>query len=239
MESLLAIFRLGLGGLLLDQQAFQAQRDAPDGLRRGFVLVVLVGLLVGLAAWIGDIGEYLTTPNPAQFSATLYEGLTALPLYQDLVAQVPELAAAMEQGLAQPQGGLLGNTPLTGAVGLLTTPLAFSLSWLIFGTIIHIAARAFGGSASFGQTLACTALATGASLLALVQVVPYAQVAATTILGLIATYVAVREAHGLPPWRTFWAVSLGPLLLGLIGGGLFCCAFFLFVNALGAQGAGL
>ncbi|HMQ30742.1 MAG TPA: Yip1 family protein [Chloroflexaceae bacterium] len=241
MESLSTILRLGLGGLLLDPRAFQAQRDAPDGLRRGLLLVALVGLLVGLAGWVGDIGEALTTPDPEAFSETLYRGLTGLPLYRQLVEELPELAAAVDQALAQPQAGLLGPSPLLGAVGLLTTPLLHLLGWLLFGALVHLAARAFGGAASFGQTLACTALASGAGLLALVQVVPYAQVAATTLLGLIATYVAVREAHGLRPGRALLAVALGPLLLAVVGGGLLCCVLFLFIGALGgaAQGAGL
>lgn len=241
MESLSTILRLGLGGLLLDPPAFQAQRDAPDGLRRGFALVALVGLLVGAAAWVGDIGEYLTTPDPAAFSETLYSGITGLPLYRQLAEQSPELSAAFDQAFAQPQAGLLGPAPLAGALGLVATPLFYLLGWALFGSIVHIAARAFGGAATYRQTLACTALASGANLLALVQVVPYAQVAATTILGLIATYIAVREAHGLQPWRAFWAVSLGPLLLAVVGGGLLCCVLFLFISALGgaAQGAGL
>lgn len=240
MESLTTILRLGLGGLLLDPKAFQAQRDAPDGLRRGFVLVALVGLLVGVAAWLGNLGEFLTTPDPAAVRSTLYEGISGLPIFQQLVAAVPELATSFEQAFAQPPVGLGGPAPLLDAVSLITTPIFALLGWLIVGTIVHIAARAFGGTASFGQTLACTALASGANLLALVQLVPYAQVAATTILGLIATYVAVREAHALPPWRAFWAVSVGPLLVAVLGLGLACCALFFFISALGgAQGAGL
>jgi hypothetical protein len=241
MESLSTIVRLGLGGLLLDPRAFQAQRDAPDGLRRGFALVALMGLLVGAAAWIGDIGEYLTTPDPATFTETLYRGVLGLPLTQDLIERSPELGPALHQAFAQPQAGLFGATPLAGALGLIITPLLALLGWVLVGAIVHLAARAFGGGASFGQTLACTALASGANLLALVQVIPYAQVAATGILGLIATYVAVREAHALPPWRAFWAVSLGPLLLGVVLAGLTCCVVFFFVSALGggAQGAGL
>lgn len=241
MESLATILRLGLGGLLLDPRAFQAQRDAPDGIRRGLVLVLLVGLLVGVAAWLGDIGEYLTTPDPAAVSETLYTGITGLPIYQQLVAAAPEFGAAFEQGFAQPQPALFGATPLAGALGVLTTPLIFLIGWLLFGAIVHIAARAFGGVAGFSQTLACTALATGVNLLALVQIVPYAQVAATTILGLLATYVAVREAHALAPWRAFWAVTLGPLLLAALVGGVFCCALFILISAVGgaAQGAGL
>jgi hypothetical protein len=233
MESLSTIFRLGLSGLLLDARAFRAQREAPDGLVRGFILVALVGILVGAAAWIGSVGEFLTTPDRALVTTTLYKGLTGLPIFKELVAASPEVGTAFEQGFANPQTGFFAPSPLTGAVGLLTTPLFAVIGWLLIGAIVHIAARAFGGTATFGQTLACTALASGANLLALVQVIPYAQVGATWILGLLATYVAVREAHALPPARTFWAVALGPLLLAVIGGGLLCCVIFFFANALG------
>jgi len=44
MQSVLSLFRLGLDGLLLNPVAYRDQRDAPDGLRRGFALVAIVGL---------------------------------------------------------------------------------------------------------------------------------------------------------------------------------------------------
>lgn len=234
MASLTTLFQLALGGLLLDRRAFQAQRNAPDGFSRGAMLVALIGLLVGIAVWVGNLGVYLTQPDADAFRDTLYDGLVRLPLYQDLLANVPELGVTIEQVFRQPQGGgLLAAGPLQSALNLILSPIFALLGWLLIGSIIHVVARAFGGVASFSQTLACTALVSGTSLLLLVQVVPYAQASATTTLGLIATYVAVRESHGLPAWRSFWAVMLGPLLLALLLGGLFCCVFFLLISAAG------
>lgn len=239
MGSLTTIFQLALGGLLLDPRAFQSQRDDPAGLRRGALLVAMVGLLVGIAGWLGNLGEYLTQPSPDAIRQTLYEGVLRLPLYQSLVAAAPELGVAINEAFGQAQGGgVMGAGPLQDALFLVLAPLFALLVWFIVGSIVHIAARAFGGEAGFHQTLACTALASGANLLALVQLVPYAQVAATTTLALIATYVAVRESHRLPPWRSFWAVSLGPLLLALLGAGIFCCVLFLLVSAAGGAAQG-
>lgn len=230
MASITTILQLSLGGLLLDQRAFHAQRDAPDGLRRGALLVALVGLMVGTADWIGNLGEYLTQPNPNQLLETIYRGVIQLPLYQELVAENPELGSAFEQSFGQ-SNGLLASNPLQGLLGLFFAPLIALLVWFIFGSIIHTTARILGGEGTFNQTLACTALASGANLLALVQLIPYAQVAATTILGLIATYLAVRESHHLNSWRSFGAIMLGPVLFALLIGGLFCCVLFLAVNS--------
>ena len=101
MASITTILQLSLGGLLLDQRAFHAQRDAPDGLRRGALIVALVGLLVGTADWIGNLGEYLTQPDPNQLLGTIYRGVIDLPLYQELVAENPELGSAFEQSFGQ------------------------------------------------------------------------------------------------------------------------------------------
>ncbi len=244
MESLSTILRLGLSGLLLDQRAFQAQRDAPDGIRRGAALVALVSLLVAVAALIGDLGEYLTQPAPTVMSETLYQGLTAMPWYEALTADSPTFATSFEQIFAQSSTFSLTPSPLVSLINVLVAPLLALLSWLITSAVVHVAARAFGGTARFGQTLASTAVASGAGLLGLVQVVPYAEsvpgalLLASSLLGLFGTYLAVREVHGLSPWRSFWAVTLGPVLLTLVLVGLYCCVIVVFANALGGLGAG-
>ncbi len=231
MQSLLALMRLGLDGLLLDATTYRAQRDDPEGLRRGVLLVALIGLIVGLAGWIGSVGEYLTSPNLGVVIETMITGLLKLPLIQELINETPELNLMIEQMLSQAQ--FTSGGPFAGILAVLLTPLFFLLRWLIVGAVAHLAARAFGGRASFGQTLAATALASGAGLLAAVEVVPYAQVAATGILGLMATAVAVHEVHELGTWRTVAAVTIGPILLIVLVSGLFCCGLFALINAAG------
>ncbi|MGQ9925308.1 MAG: YIP1 family protein [Chloroflexaceae bacterium] len=245
MNLFATIFRLALGGLLLDVRVYRAQRDSATGVQRALLVVVLVGLLVGLAAWIGDIGEYLTQPDPQAVRDTLYTGLTAMPWYAQIARSNPDVVVVFEQLFANPSTFTLTPGPLVGATGILVTPLVAIIGWFLGGSVVHIAARAFGGAARYPQTLACTGLASGVNLLGLVQIVPYAEVVpgglwlSTTLLGLLATYVAVREAHGLGPWRSFWAVLIGPLLLVAVLFALYCCVVFFFASAVGSLSGGI
>jgi Yip1 domain len=158
---------------------------------------------------------------------------------------VPDFAANFEQIFAQSGTFSLSPGPVASVISAALAPLIALVGWFIGGSVIHVAAKAFGGAGRFGQTLAATGLAYSANLLGLVQIVPYADffagsvLVAAGLLGLIASYVAVRETHGLPAWRSFWAVTLGPLLLGLLLVTLYCCFVLLFAGALGgiAQGA--
>jgi hypothetical protein len=235
MQSVLSLFRLGLDGLLLNPLAYRDQRDSPDGLRRGFALVAIVGLLVGIAALIGDLGEYVSQPSAAAVTKTIYDGLRAMPWFSQLSNLDSQFPTQFDRIFAQVMqiiqvvsgGGLIGSL-----IGVIATPLLLLVSWLLFGTIAHLMARTLGGRAAFSQTLACTALAASVNILGIVQVVPFAQVAGTTLLGLVASYVAIREAHGLPPWRAFWATMLGPALLGLILIALSCVVLVLALGAI-------
>jgi hypothetical protein len=242
MQSVLSLFRLGFDGLLLNPLAYRDQRDSPDGLRRGFALVALVGLLIGIASLIGNLGEYVSQPSAAAVNKTIYDGLRAMPWFTQLSALDSQFPARFDQIFAQVTqitqavsgGGLIGSL-----IGVGATPLLMLVSWLLFGTIAHLMARALGGRATISQTLACTALAAFVNVLSIVELIPFAQVAGTTLLGLVASYVAIREAHGLPPWRAFWATMLGPALLALILIALACVVLALALGAVSAAQPGV
>ncbi|WP_129633286.1 Yip1 family protein [Candidatus Oscillochloris fontis] len=236
MGTVQQIIRLGLEGLLLNPTAYRDQRDSPEGLRRGFMLILVIGLLVGVSSLIGDLGEAITRPSAATISQTVYDGLRDMPWYQDrreadpnFPDQFDQIFNQVNQSIQMFSGGIGRSMS-----GVITTPLMMLLGWLIFSLISHPMARALGGQASFSQTMACTALAAGANLLAIVQVVPFAQVAGTALLGLIASYVAIREAHQLQPWRAFWATMIGPIMLGVLVIITACIGTFLVIGALSA-----
>lgn len=219
MQSVLSLFRLGLDGLLLNPTAYRSQRDAPDGLRRGFILVALVGILVGFASLIGNIGEYLSEPSPELVSQTVYDKLRAMPLFTDLSSNNPNFSAQFDQifNLATQINQLAsGGGLIRNLAGLIIIPLTLLAIWLVFGIVAHLMARSLGGKGTFSQTLACTALASGINMLGVVQLIPFAQGAGTMLLGLIASYIAIREAHTLPPWRAFWATVFGPAIVVLL-----------------------
>jgi hypothetical protein len=210
--------RLGVRGLLLEPGVYRQQRDAPDTLRQGLMLVLLVGVLVGVATTLGHVGEWLVSPPQAMVQRTVYEGLTEMPWYQNVSFIVPDFEETFKQQfdivfgimtLLDDRGGSLTMALVNGVA----TPLLYLVTWLVYGLVAHVGARGLGGKGTLQQTLGCTALAAGANLLALVQVVPFAQAGGVLIVALLANYLALREAHTLTPWRAFWAAMLGPLLL--------------------------
>jgi hypothetical protein len=235
MQSVRSLFRLGLDGLLLNPLAYREQRDSPDGLRRGFALVAIVGLVVGIATLIGNLGEYVSQPSAETVAKTIHDGLRAMPWFNQISTLDAKFPAQFDQIFTQitqtiqviSGGGLIGSL-----AGVITTPLIMLVSWLFFGAIAHLMARTLGGHAAFSQTLACTALAAGVNILGVIEVVPFAQVASTALFGLVATYVAIRESHGLPPWRAFWATMLGPALLVIILIGFACVGLVLMIGAI-------
>jgi hypothetical protein len=98
--------RLGVGGLLLNEEVYRQQRDDPNGLRRGFVLVLIVGLLVGMASTVGYVVEWLARPESSIVEATIYDGLTAMPWYLNVsgLSGFPEqFRETFEQGAALAQ----------------------------------------------------------------------------------------------------------------------------------------
>jgi hypothetical protein len=215
--------RLGLGGLFLDQHVYRQQRDAPDTLKRGFILVLLVGLLVGAATIVGHLGETMASRNRADVNRVIYEGLIEMPWYQSVRLMNPDFDQQFEQNFNAVTQVLDMFDPTSGGVvGVLidgvTVPVRYALAWLIYGVVAFGMARMLGGTGSLAQTLGCTALAAGANLLELVQFVPFADTAGVTVLALLASYIALREAHELTPWRAFWATLLGPLLLVVLVG---------------------
>ncbi|NJN66492.1 MAG: YIP1 family protein [Chloroflexaceae bacterium] len=213
--SMLNMLHLGIRGLLLDEATYQQQREASDGLKQGGMLVALVGLAVGVAALIGQIFEVLASPDPQVVQATVYEGLTAMPWYADL-SNEPGFQAAFRQTFDQVfqlVTMVISGSIGWGLAGVVLTPLLYLGVWLVYGLCAHLVARWLGGRGTLNQTLACLSLAAGAHLLALVQVVPFAQVSGAILLSLIASYLAVRESHQLKPWGAFWATTFVPLLL--------------------------
>ncbi len=210
MESLTYLFRLSTAGLFLDTDTFRSQRDNPAALRDGFFVVLLVGITVGAASLIGSFLTLLSRPDPQTILAIVQSGLERTPFVAELRRSNPtfDLNPIFAQ-LTQIAGFLQWSSLINAVV----TPFLYLLGWLIYGVVAHLAARSLGGEGSLAQTLGCTALASGANWLAVVQIVPFAQVAGTTILGLIGCYLGLRAAHNLPAWRAFWAALIGPMVL--------------------------
>lgn len=218
MEFVWTYLRLGVGGLFLNEETYAQQRENSHAVQHGAILVVVIGILVGMATLVGGAVESLVTPDSELFRQTLYDGLVAMPWYEDVSESVPDFDEDFATQFDQIYDlvAMLSTRSLMGDMAaIVLLPLSMLISWLLFGVILYGMARLLGGSGSLSQTLGCTALASGAHLLNLVLLVPFAQTSGVFLAGALAHYIAIREAHLLSPRRAFWSVVLSVLLLFL------------------------
>lgn len=229
MQPLITYLRLGLRGLCLEQEVYRQQRTAP--FRQGFLLVSLLGFVVGTATMLGQLAELAVSPNFSALVETVRQGLIEMPWYKDLAAANPQFKAEFHQTFAQVGWflGLFKGSYLTSMGNVLLTPLGYVIGWLLFGSFAYLFAKLLGGKATLSQTLNCTALATGANLLNAVHLVPFVQVTGVTILSFMANYIALREAHELSPKRAFWATVLSPLSVIFLILCFYCILFWALV----------
>jgi hypothetical protein len=224
---------LGIRGFFLEPEVYLQQREASNRLQRGVVLVLLLGFLVGLTSLIGQITTSLVSPDTDQIAKTVYDGLIKMPWYTNVTSSDQAFADEFKKYVdmtgetlkSLEHGGMVG-----GFMSLIATPITFLLVWVFYGLFMHMVARMFGGTGSLSQTLGCTALAAGANLLSLIQIVPFVQVSGVFLMSLLANYLAIRIAHELPPRQAVWTIIFGPVLLVVLAGVLGCIVLFMVVK---------
>lgn len=233
---------LGIRGIVLDNEVYKQQRTSPERLKKGFILVLLIGLVVGAATMIGQLIETSASPNRQDVFDTIYTNLRAMPWYDNVARSTPgfettfketfDTVAPIFASIADSGGTIvliaslvlssigLFNGVTVGIVSLLLTPVFFLAGWATYSLVAHSMARIVGGQGTVSQTFGCMAVATSATLLGLVQIVPFARVSGVPILLLFTCYLAIREAHTLPPWRAFWTTIVSSLVLLFVTIGL-------------------
>jgi len=212
MSEMLSTMR---GAITLDIPTLVRFRDGGDVFRRGVIILVLVGLVVGAVDFaVGFIGSFFAPSADAQmveFGQSLDQMLQFMP---------PEAAEFFEeQVLVNIQAGIeIGReitalpTPLPKVVGnffealglLVSRPLAMLGGFLAYGIWVMLAAKLLGGSGRLQEFLGTAALAAVPSLLLVLERVP----CLGGVLGLVAWVwgaiiwmAATAVAHG-------WAVPV-------------------------------
>jgi hypothetical protein len=207
-------------GLFLSPDAYEEMREARNPFVEGLFVILIVGVLVGLAAIVGNTLEWASSPSLGGIEKAVYDGITAMPWFEELERDVG--AQFLQQFQAQWDwnwkiANSITPTPLTSLTGIITTPLGLILSWLVYGLLAHLFARWLGGDGSLSQTLGTTALAVAPQILNLAGFLPFVIVGGVVgTWGLICRYVALKQAHGLSWGRAFWATVLPRLVLWLL-----------------------
>jgi hypothetical protein len=230
------------GALTLNQVMFRGMRESPDMVRRGLLLVLLVGLLVG---GVQAISTMISTSNPDRVVAEVSDALDqslqqqALGATSDSQREVVQIIKDNKPAILDLVRSLIElPRPLPRPVGLVLSGLGLMVSMPLnyFGSLIlavvltHIAARQLGGQGTIQQTLGLGALSVAPHALDALGFVPVIGSTLGVIAwawGLVILVVATGVAHRLDSGRATLAVLLYPLI-GVVLLTLGCCVFFLF-----------
>lgn len=199
---------------MLEEQAFLTMKHDDNPWAEGLVFTVSIGVAVGIAGLIGGLLMSASLP-PADVVRDVL--LAALNRHPQETANLPMLESLLRQlwgGYTFVAGYDSGWQRL---LVLVWTPLGMVLQWLLSGFLVHIVAKAQGGSGSFNQTLGATALMAAPALLRLFSLVPFVQVSGLLLVlwSTLIIYRAVQVAHDLP-WRRAALTALVPLLALLV-----------------------
>jgi hypothetical protein len=217
MQAISQSFGLLWDALFLEDRAYVAMSENKSPITKGVVILIILGLALALAGFIGATLEWASSPSLDAIRETVYELNQQAPWWQFLEAD-PQSMQMFEQIWEQVWQfvGFMVPTPASSLTGFISRPLGLIISWLIFGLLVHLFARILGGTALLGQTLGATSLAAAPQLLGLLTALPFVVVAGIGTWTLLCRYMAIRVTHELSWVRAMWSVLLTLLVLWLL-----------------------
>jgi hypothetical protein len=217
MQTITQSFGLLWNALFLDDQAYATMRDNKNPVRKGLVILIILGLAIALAGIIGTTLEWASGPSMDAIRETVWELYQQSPWWQfmEVEPEALEMFTQVWDQMWQIMGYVI-PTPVSSLSALIFKPLGLIIAWLIFGLLAHLFARMLGGSANLGQTLGATSLAAAPQLLLLLTVLPFVVVAGITTWTLLCRYMAIRVTHDLSWARAMWVVLLPNIVLFVI-----------------------
>ena len=210
------------GAFWLDEQVYAPIVEHQKPLRRGFMLLLTILLVVGAAKSVGLALELLATPRLDLIEDATYRAITDMSWYGEQVEKSGDFEATFAQlhSIGWQVGRLVGGAP--SGVGIATIFIAQFiyglLSWLIYGSLTHAIARWLGGIASYKQFMGAFALAYAPLLIAAATIIPRLAIASGLVyLWMLATrYQAIKQSHQLSWIQGVTAVFLPQFILFLL-----------------------
>ncbi len=168
--------RLAGQALLLDDGAYATVYEAKHPLRRGFFILLVILLTVGVALAIGLVLDIGVTPRLDLVETAVFEALTETTWYQETSTQSPDFATSFKQlyTVAWQLAYTVGQAPswLGTLTGFLVTLIVSLLSWFIYGSLAYGIGRWLGGQGNYQQFMGTLALAYAPKLLLVATVIP-------------------------------------------------------------------
>jgi hypothetical protein len=219
--------------LLVDQRAYTTVVHSLSPFKKGFFALLAILAIVLVARLVGALLGYLTSPRLDSLQALIENFITGLPWYADQAQQTRAFVTQFAQSYGLSWEGVraaLGvPTPTNVSVNTGSIVLSTLLNWLAYGTLAHWAARWFGGTGTWKQTLGAMALSYAPLLLLVVETIPGAVVPVSLLFlaMLVSKYLALKSAQGLTPGYTLASVLMpyAVVLVILLALTLFGAAF--------------
>lgn len=217
MHTITQSFGLLWNALFLESHAYAAMRDNKSPVKKGLIILIVLGLALALAGIIGNTLEWASGPSLDAIQETVWEMYQESPWWHYIEAEPVALESFTQ---VWDQIWLVMSyvipTPASSLSGLIFKPLGLIIVWLIFGVLAHLFARMFGGSATLGQTLGATSLAAAPQLLLLLTALPFVVIGGIMTWTFLCRYMAIRVTHGLSWSRAVWTVLLPKILMGFL-----------------------
>jgi len=234
------------GALTLNRQLMLGLREAPDTIQRGFLLILLVGVLVG---GVNGISNLLSTATPEQALENFRRELETQIDQLVLTSNDPNMAEVtrvinenkepffalindiqlLPTALPRPAGQLFQLLATT-----ISSPLSYLSSMLLAAVATHIVARRLNGQGSLQQMIGLSSLSVAPHALDALAFIPGLGGTITLIAwawGLVVLIVATSIAHRIDSSRATMAVLFIPLLMVVLIG-LACCLLLVFAGVL-------
>jgi hypothetical protein len=214
MDGIVGSLRLGWDALLLKENAYEKMRADASPVVKGLILIVIVGVVIALLGFVGDLLEWASTPNLGEIMDTVYRYVTQMPWWEE-AARDPEFTNAFERFWDLNWNIVRMSSPSPGGaiVNILLTPLALVIRWLIYGLLAYLFAIWLGGTANLSETLGVLALAVAPQILNALTIFPGVDVGSVvSIWAILCAFVGLKVAHKLSWHRAIWATLL-PFIL--------------------------
>ena len=239
------------GALTLNRTLLYSLRDSPYVVQRGMLVILLVGLLVG---GVNGARMMLDELNPDRKIANLRFQLERAVTQQSVGATTPDqrrilqsirdnidpiielvkARSALPRSLPRPIGAML-----QGLGVLVSGPITYLSTLLLWVIFTHISARWLGGKGSMQQMLGLGALSVAPHALDALAFVEFIGGTLSMIAsgwGIVILIVGTSVAHKLEIGRATMAVFLFPVIATVLTG-LSCCILFMVLVMISA-GAG-
>lgn len=205
--------------LVFEAEPFIVMVDDDEPWQEGLFMTVLVGLLIGIAHWIGGLLMTASLPPSDAVLPLILQAWRTAGFGPEITVQVEGVISNGWRWF----GFFTGyGSGWAGLLMLLGIPLLLVLQWLLFGLVGHMVAKGMGGVGTLNQTLGAVALAIAPQTLLLFRVIPFVSVSGALLFvwSLLVAYRAMEVAHQLPWRRAVWAAVIPALVILVLAGGL-------------------